>query len=291
MLFSKLERVMGPERVTGTKACGAFAGRLKYQWRMHPTIGTLISDVFYDGDVVNSIGTIDRDGIPQPNVCHKFQLADVSRAFDIKGKALVWIDVPWCQKDGDWVEIGEQQKKLNYSNPEEARVVRRFIEQLRPTVDDMDPTSIAVLSPYTQQVFQLSGELEGVEVSSHFRLVASLGAHDPGSEARWAHTVDSFQGNQAELVIVSLVRNNARPAGEGLGFVGESPRVNVMLSRAEQLLVLVGSWTFFHEQTKYASKQDKLWFWKQALDKLQGWFDSGRAVRIPSHLLKDTTGR
>ncbi|WP_194911130.1 AAA domain-containing protein [Catenulispora rubra] len=47
-------------------------------------------------------------------------------------------------------------------------------------------------------------------------------------------TVDSFQGNQAEIIAVSLVRNNTRLSGDGLGFLVESPRMNVLLSHAER---------------------------------------------------------
>jgi superfamily I DNA and/or RNA helicase len=49
-------------------------------------------------------------------------------------------------------------------------------------------------------------------------------------------------------VIVSLVRNNDFSPGSGLGFLQESSRMNVLFSRAERLLVLVGSWDFFKHQ-------------------------------------------
>lgn len=287
VLFGKLARVFGTDLVTGSKACGAFAGRLRYQWRMHPTIGKLISDVFYGGDVVDSLGTVDDAGRPTPEVCHGFYLPDIPSKFGIAGRSIVWIDVPWCQSEPEWAELGEQQQKLNYSNPKEATVVRDFVQRLRPVDENAVPEAIAILSPYTQQVFQLSNELSRIPIPRHLKLVASLGASDQAGSGRWTHTVDSFQGNEAAIVIVSLVRNNARPPGKGLGFVAEPTRTNVMLSRAEHLLVLVGSWVFFREQTKYATtKDEKLWHWKEILDKLEGWFDSGEAVRIPSRLLQ-----
>lgn len=51
-------------------------------------------------------------------------------------------------------------------------------------------------------------------------------------------TVDNFQGEEARIVIASLVRSNA--AGK-IGFLGEPQRVNVLLSRARDALILVGN--------------------------------------------------
>jgi superfamily I DNA and/or RNA helicase len=54
-------------------------------------------------------------------------------------------------------------------------------------------------------------------------------------------TVDSFQGNEADLVVVSLVRNN--PFGNphnAWGFILSPERLNVMLSRGRRHLVVIG---------------------------------------------------
>jgi superfamily I DNA and/or RNA helicase len=86
-----------------------------------------------------------------------------------------------------------------------------------------------------------------------------------------AHTVDSFQGNQADVVIVSLVRQNQNPPGEGLGFLKESSRMNVLFSRAESMLVLVGSWDFFQYQLRQTPKDrnQPLGHWKLAIDYIE----------------------
>ena len=53
-----------------------------------------------------------------------------------------------------------------------------------------------------------------------------------------ASTIDNFQGEEARIVIVSLTRSNAQ--GQ-IGFLKEAQRVNVLLSRARDALILVGN--------------------------------------------------
>lgn len=65
--------------------------------------------------------------------------------------------------------------------------------------------------------------------------------------------------------------------------------MNVLLSRAERLLVLVGSWEFFQHQVKGVSSDDRqlpLWHWKQVITTLEVWFEQGKAVRIDAGALK-----
>ena len=69
-------------------------------------------------------------------------------------------------------------------------------------------------------------------------------------------TVDSAQGSEADLVVVSLVRNNHRTGTPALGFLRDRRRMNVLLSRAEQQLIFVGSLEFLKESTRFVSSPD-----------------------------------
>jgi superfamily I DNA and/or RNA helicase len=69
-----------------------------------------------------------------------------------------------------------------------------------------------------------------------------------------------------------------------MGFLKEAKRLNVLLSRAEKLLVLVGSWNFFEwhlEGVNIEYHHDSLWEWKKIFQMLDEGFVSGRALKIP----------
>jgi hypothetical protein len=100
-------------------------------------------------------------------------------------------------------------------------------------------------------------------------------------------TIDNYQGEEADVVIVSLVRGNRH--GQ-IGFLKEPQRVNVMLSRARHGLILVG-----HLQTLQQSKQGKS-IWQPLLQRLakEGRIMAGLPTRCQHHpddalLMKDPT--
>lgn len=99
-------------------------------------------------------------------------------------------------------------------NPEEAAVVVRKVEQLLAA--NIPPAAIAVITPYSAQVELLREQLPAaIEIGS----------------------VDGFQGREKEAVIISLVRSNVK--GE-VGFLAETRRMNVALTRARRKLIVIG---------------------------------------------------
>lgn len=255
---------------------GAAAGMLSGQHRMHPDIGDLISNVFYDGRVENR--TVAADGSPLDRVLHHF-----NAPASIADKAVVWLDLPSAMDDPYFEERGPAQRVPRYTNPAEARALVGFLSALSRQ-ESHAPLSFAALSPYNRQVQLLREELRAAGLPAGLEPIADLrGRAAQGQSPAVSHTVDAFQGNQAEVVAVSLVRNNQRPKERGIGFLRDSSRLNVLLSRAERLLVLVGSWDFFMDQASLVNlddRQHELWHLATALNLLEGWFAEGRAVRI-----------
>lgn len=62
-------------------------------------------------------------------------------------------------------------------------------------------------------------------------------------------SVDKFQGMEMDVILVSMVRNNDNKHGD-IGFAKDYRRLNVALSRARELLVLIGSTEMFVNRPK-----------------------------------------
>eukprot|EP00966_Prymnesium_polylepis_P246893 5709360-Prymnesium_polylepis.1 len=62
-------------------------------------------------------------------------------------------------------------------------------------------------------------------------------------------TIDNYQGEEADVVVISLVRSNAAGA---IGFLHEPQRVNVLLSRARHGMIIIGNPETFTKSAKGA---------------------------------------
>jgi hypothetical protein len=269
-------------------------GLLSGQHRMHPDIGELISEAYYDFKLEHYT----RDPVtqePEQKILH-----GLSAPPQIAGKAVVWLDIPTADVDPRCAENNVPK----YRNFAEARALDNFLRALRNSNADRQ-LKLAILSPYAQQVGYLRDQLNSADFQHMLRANGIRFAPDPrrpdmdgGNRARDGFfTVDSFQGNQAEIIAVSMVRNNTELAGKGLGFLVDGSRMNVLLSRAERLLVLIGSWEFFRSQVSHVSRDknepSELQHLAVVLDRLEAWFAEGKAVRIAADLsgLTDAHGR
>ena len=286
-IFELCSVASGLQRYTVPHAAdAAAAGILSHQHRMHPVIGDLISAAYYEGGLVNE--TLDGRNRPLRRVQHPFHLPA-----DISEKAIVWLDLPPATDGAEYAEVGQPR----YTNRMEVKALSAFLRRLgrAPENDGKDSGSLtlAVLSPYNQQVALINRMIRARTIRS-IGLQPKQALRSGKASERVAHTVDSFQGNQADIIAVSLVRNNTLPPGDGIGFLGEAPRINVLLSRAERLLILVGSWQFFQYQLKLIPPDDphhRLGHWKRVLSTLDEWFESGRALRIDSTKLSSPVAR
>src|SRR5262249_44882809 len=113
-----------------------------------------------------------------------------------------------------------------YYNSLEAAEIEQLLLRMEADYRARGQTrQLAVISPYQGQLRELQQRLQ------------------PDATARWQAlqlelcTVDGIQGRDRDIVLYSPVRSN--PAGQ-LGFLRDRRRLNVALSRARELLLIVG---------------------------------------------------
>lgn len=222
----ELERQRNP-RSSGPR----IAGILNIQHRMHPQIAKVVSDCFYQGEIGSSDKAV-KTFLDGPGVLSDGSNVALGRA------AVTIVDMPYQQAT---VNKKDTERLPRYSNADEVDAVRRIVGALRPHEKCKDKPSLAIISPYARQVEMLRQIIRADNNAS-----AALSAFAPVARgADFFSTVDAFQGNEADIIIVSLVRNNhhASPL-RALGFVGNAQRMNVLLSRAKWRLFVVTSLDF-----------------------------------------------
>jgi hypothetical protein len=97
--------------------------------------------------------------------------------------------------------------------------------------------SIVVITFYSAQVRCIKRTLSGLATTGEMVRPNNRNYDVNVYSSVKVHTVDSFQGSEADIVIVSFVRANAR---QQTGFLKDFRRLNVALTRAKHVLLSVG---------------------------------------------------
>lgn len=195
--------------------------QLQSQWRLPKSISDMIGTIFY-GAAFEHPGWKNNRNLPIPD----FQ-------------EMTWIDTPLGLKDNNFLErTGDMRSMMN---PGE---ISKIIGVLSKIGRDVDPEDVAILTPYNGQKNALIKQLEANKQMVIF--------------ANRVHTVDEFQGKEADLILISLVRNNLNTiSGRRWGFLLDPPRLNVMFSRAKRQMVVIGC-SEFVRQTGFDEDNDHL---------------------------------
>lgn len=182
--------------------------RLERQYRMHEHIMDFSSKEFYEGALR-----------ADPSVArHTLQDLPYVKASGIDATPFVFLDTAGL----GYEEETEEGTASSY-NTHEAKIVIKEMNRLLKA--GVPPSEIGLISPYSAQVKLLTGMILGEQ-------------GDPGVlSALEIDSVDAFQGREKEAVIVSLVRSNR----EGqLGFLKDTRRMNVAMTRARRKLIVIG---------------------------------------------------
>lgn len=197
-----------------TRLCkiGVETHLLDMQYRMHPSISEFPARYFYFGKLKDAASVqetrlssvlVKRLKLPSDSVRSMF--CDVNDGIEEKNKSA-----------GD-----RDQNGTSILNQQEAETVGRLVECLCRLDTAIDEHHITVISPYSAQVRLLSQLLGNRERSVE------------------VCTVDGFQGRESNIIIFSCVRSNAE---NRVGFLKDWRRLNVAITRARQMLIVVGNY-------------------------------------------------
>lgn len=185
---------------------------LRTQYRMHEDIMSFSNNYFYKGKLVAHDSV--KDAVLK------------TESEEVLASPLEFIDTAGC----GFNEVFEKENVSLY-NPEEASLLFRHLENLLFTIENNQPElitlefSIGIISPYKAQVEYLKTQLQNQELVLRYKNHITI------------NTVDGFQGQERDIMYISMVRSN--DTGE-IGFLNDFRRMNVALTRARKKMVIIG---------------------------------------------------
>ena len=219
---------------------------LKIQYRMNEEIMRFSSDWFYHGEVESA-----------PQIKYRSILEDDS--------PITWIDTSNEENqvtiEGDDVVSGEKRDDMNFHeqfvgesfgriNKAEADLtlltLAEYLTQVGKRRVLEESIDVGIISPYRAQVQYLKRLLKKYEFFKPYRRLISV------------NTVDGFQGQERDVILISLVRSN----DEGqIGFLKDLRRMNVAMTRARMKLIILGDKSTMKKLPFY----QKLWEYVEGL--------------------------
>jgi superfamily I DNA and/or RNA helicase len=198
---------------------------LEVQYRMHTSIMGYSSKVFY-GNKLQAHTSV------------------ASHLLFAEDSPLLFLDTAGCGFD-------EKQDGTSTFNPEEASLLFKHVvqltRQLSVHISEKNYPSIAIISPYKEQINVLKEYLQQTSELTLWHKQITV------------NTIDSFQGQERDIVYISMTRSNSK--GE-IGFLSDIRRMNVAMTRARKKLVIVGDSAtlakspFYKNFIDYAEKMD-----------------------------------
>lgn len=216
----ELRKTLGVSPMARLESIGVGQNTLCVQYRMLPALLEHPSRYFYNG-LVTCADTL----LPSPDATEATEIGEATTSALLPPQGFPWPNMQPLA----FVQIGGNLETTHdfggKSNPSEAELVVNIVTDLLAS-GDVKPSDIAVISPYSKQVQRIRSELS---------LLGGLNKQS-GNDVR-VGTVDSFQGQETNVVIFSCVRSN--DVAE-LGFLRDSRRLCVAITRAKRGLVIVG---------------------------------------------------
>lgn len=182
---------------------------LNRQYRMHERIMHFSNSIFYNNKL-------------EADVSVKNTTLSLNEDFEILNNPVELIDTAGCSYD----EMLNPET-LSICNEGEAQLLFNHLAillQQYEAANEKNKISIGIISPYKEQISLLKEKLNSLDYQ--FDAVNEL-------EIK---TIDGFQGEEMDVIYISLVRSN--PDSE-IGFLSDIRRMNVALTRARKKLIVI----------------------------------------------------
>ena len=189
---------------------------LKVQYRMHEAIMRFPSEWFYNGEL--------------------------EAAPEVRNRGILDFDTPM-----NWIDTSEMDfheefvgESFGRINKQEANLLLQELEAYISRIGKArildESIDFGLISPYNAQVQYLRSKIRGSSFLRPFRSLITV------------NTVDGFQGQERDVVFISLVRANED--GQ-IGFLNDLRRMNVAITRARMKLVILGDATTLTKHAFY----------------------------------------
>lgn len=202
---------------------------LKIQYRMHDDIMGFPSAWFYNDELI--------------------------AAAEVKNRGILAYDTPlvWINTDDSDSSEAQLEGSLSKINKTEANVLietlHEYIEKIGKERILDEKIDFGLISPYKAQIQYIRS------------LIKKDGYFKPFKKLITVHTVDGFQGQERDVIVISLVRSN----NEGqIGFLQDLRRMNVAITRARMKLIILGNastltkHSFYKQLFDYIKKKGKI---------------------------------
>ncbi|KDQ11900.1 hypothetical protein BOTBODRAFT_189574 [Botryobasidium botryosum FD-172 SS1] len=238
---------------------------LTQQHRMRPEISALIRHLTYP-DLVDAAGTKNR-----PN------------ARGIRGN-IVFINHEYPEDEAPQLaDRRDMNSTSSKQNTFEVQMILKIVRYLAQQGYRSD--QIVILTPYLGQLHKLTAALSAnndpiLNDMDSFELVRA--GLMPAAAAKMSKkpirlaTIDNYQGEESDIVLVTLVRSNSP---RDIGFMSSPERLNVLLSRARDSLVMIGNAETFLN----ARKGKELWVQLFEMLRRDGYIHDGLPVKCERH--------
>ncbi len=195
---------------------------LREQYRMNSLIMNFSSNYFYKNQLIANEKVVDW------------------KIF-AKDKAVEFVDTAGC----GFFEQVDKETQSSYNTEEADLVLKHFflyLEEVEKNSALDNVEDIGIISPYKAQTTLLNEKMSGDESFS-----------DEIKSKLAINTVDSFQGQERDIIYISLVRSNDSGV---IGFLADIRRMNVAMTRARKKLVVFGDSATIGQHPFYNSLLD-----------------------------------